>query len=282
MYTQQHRGSPSFSHSLVRRLIGRRHGTSALAVAVLLLVAGHGRGYAGQEHGQFSQADIQYGAAIYAAQCVGCHGPNGDQISGVNLRGGKFKRASTDDQLRGLIFTGIAGTAMPAFNFDPSELTGIVAYVRNMDAFDARAVAIGKAEPGRAVFEGKGACMTCHRVNGKGSRQGPNLSQIGSRRPASVLQQSLLDPTGSMVPSNRSVRAVAHDGTVVTGRRLNEDTYTVQLIDAQGRLTSLMKADLREYTVLTTSLMPSYKDKLAPQELADVLAYLLSLKGPKS
>jgi cytochrome c oxidase cbb3-type subunit III len=278
MYMQQHRGSPFLSGSL----IGRRHGTRPLAVAVLLLLAGHGTGYAGQEHGQFSQADIQYGAAIYAAQCVGCHGPNGDQISGVNLRGGKFKRASTDDQLRGLLTTGIAGTAMPAFNFDPSELTGIVAYVRNMDAFDARAVAIGKAEPGRAVFEGKGACMTCHRVNGKGSRQGPNLSQIGSRRPASVLQQSLLDPTGSMVPSNRSVRAVTHDGTVVTGRRLNEDTYTVQLIDAQGRLTSLMKADLREYTVLTTSLMPSYKDKLAPQELADVLAYLLSLKGPKS
>ncbi len=82
-----------------------------------------------------------------------------------------------------------------------------------------------------------------------------------------------------MLPINRPVRAVTTDGKVINGRRLNEDTYTVQLIDDQGRLASLVKADLREYTILTKSPMPSYKDKLSSAELADVLTYLLSLKG---
>jgi mono/diheme cytochrome c family protein len=53
----------------------------------------------------------------------------------------------------------------------------------------------------------------------------------------------------------------------------------VQLVDDQERLVSLTKSDLREYTILTVSPMPSYKDRLDPDELADVVAYLLSLKG---
>jgi hypothetical protein len=80
---------------------------------------------------------------------------------------------------------------------------------------------------------------------------------------------------------NRSVRAVLKDGRVVTGRRLNEDTYTVQLIDERERLMSLEKADLREYTVIEGSSMPSYKDKLSAGDLADLVAYLLSLKGQR-
>jgi mono/diheme cytochrome c family protein len=82
-----------------------------------------------------------------------------------------------------------------------------------------------------------------------------------------------------MMPINRPVRAVTRDGTVINGRRLNEDTYTVQLIDDHEKLVSLMKSDLRQYTIVTASPMPSYKDTLTPDELADVVAYLLSLKG---
>jgi len=72
---------------------------------------------------------------------------------------------------------------------------------------------------------------------------------------------------------------VTRGGKVINGRRLNEDTYTVQLLDDQERLVSLTKADLREYTILTSSPMPSYKESLSADELADLVAYLLSLKG---
>ena len=53
----------------------------------------------------------------------------------------------------------------------------------------------------------------------------------------------------------------------------------MQLIDQQERLRSFDKADLREFTVLTESPMPAYGDQLSTQELADLLAYLVSLKG---
>jgi len=99
------------------------------------------------------------------------------------------------------------------------------------------------------------------------------------RRSAASLQRTLVDPSSQMMPINRPVRAVTRDGTVINGRRLNEDTYSVQLIDDHERLVSLMKADLREFKILTTSPMPSYKDVFSGDELADLLAYLLSLKG---
>ena len=82
-----------------------------------------------------------------------------------------------------------------------------------------------------------------------------------------------------MLPLNRPLRAVTRDGEVVTGRRLNEDTYTVQIFDERERLVSLDKADLRELTVLAASPMPSYAETLNEAELADLLAYLVTLKG---
>ena len=260
-------------HNFVKRAIG---------CGLLVLTCGSGNLLAQGHAGQYAQADIQYGSAIYAGQCAQCHGPNGDQVGEINLRSGQLRRGGTDDELRGILTNGISGTGMPAFRFDASEMTGIVAYLRNMRDFEAKAVVVGDASRGQALFEGKGACTTCHRINGTGSRTGPNLSQIGSIRPAGALERSLLDPNGSMLPLNRSVRAVTKDGKVITGRRLNEDTYTVVLIDQQERLVSLMKPDLQEYTVLKTSPMPSYAGRLTSGELADILAYLLSLKGPKS
>jgi hypothetical protein len=82
-----------------------------------------------------------------------------------------------------------------------------------------------------------------------------------------------------MMPINRPVRVVSKDGTTIAGRRLNEDTYTVQIIDEREKLHSLLKADIKELTISTTSPMPSYRGKLSDGELADVLAYLLTLKG---
>ncbi len=230
---------------------------------------------------EYFQADIQYGAQIFSDQCIACHGTSGDLIPGVNFRAGQFKRVVSDNDLRATITNGVPGTGMQPFAFGASELTGIVAYLRNMNKFDARGVTLGDAARGRALFEGAGNCASCHRVNGKGPRVAPDLGDIGTLRTADFLQKTLLDPAGLMLPLNRPVHAVTRDGKVINGRRLNEDTYTVQLIDEQEHLVSLTKADLREYTVLKTTAMPSYKDKFSTQEQADLVAYLLSLKGVK-
>jgi putative heme-binding domain-containing protein len=167
---------------------------------------------------------------------------------------------------------------MPAFKLDAAEVAGVIAYVRNMNTFDRGSVAIGDAARGRAIFTGKGDCLRCHRVDGAGSRVAPDLSDVGATRSAASLVRSLTDPTSQMMPINRPVRAVMRDGTVVTGRRLNEDTSTVQLIDDKERLVSLVKSDLRELSVATASPMPSYR-QMGDAEIADLVAYLLSLKG---
>jgi putative heme-binding domain-containing protein len=227
---------------------------------------------------QYSEADITYGAALYASKCVTCHGAQGDAIGGVNLRSGTFRNAVIDRDLERFIRAG-SPAGMPPFALDNAEMAGIVAYLRNMNVFDTTAVKMGDAARGRAIFDGKGGCTRCHRVGTAGSRVAPNLSDIGAARSAGSLQRSLVDPTSQMMPINRPVRVVTKDGTVINGRRLNEDTYRLQIIDEHERLLSLVKADLREYTIAKTSPMPSYKGTLSDEEIADVLAYLLALKG---
>jgi len=223
--------------------------------------------------------DVEFGAGLYAQHCVACHGNTGDGVAGVDLRSGKFRTATTDPQLRTVITNGFPNTGMPAFKLTQAELTGVVAYIRNMNAFDSSTMKPGNAANGQTVFEGKGACLSCHRVNNNGSRKAPDLSDIGVLRSAGSLERSLRDPSSQMIPINRPVRAVTRDGKVINGRRLNEDTYTVQIADEEGRLYSLHKPDLREYTVSTKSTMPSYEKELTRDELADVVSYLLSLRG---
>jgi putative heme-binding domain-containing protein len=229
--------------------------------------------------GIYGPADIAYGARLYDAQCTTCHGATGDGVGGVDLRSGKFRNGASDQDLVRVISTGIPGTGMQAFRLDAAEITGIVAFIRNMNAFDRGSVKTGDVGRGRLAFEGKGSCTRCHRIGSLGSRTAPDLSEVGATRSAGSLFRSLTEPTSQMMPINRPIRAVTKDGKVVNGRRLNEDTYTVQLIDDQEKLISLTKADLREYTIATASPMPSYKNQLSETELADVVAYLLSLKG---
>jgi putative heme-binding domain-containing protein len=227
---------------------------------------------------EYPPADIAYGARLYDAQCTTCHSANGDGIAGVDFKSGRFKSAVTDQDLQRVIATGVQGTAMQAFRLDASEMAGIIAFLRNMNSFDRGSVKPGDAAQGRSVFQGRGECVRCHRVDGQGSRAAPDLSDIGSIRSAGSLMRSLTDPSSQMMPINRPVRAVTKDGTVINGRRLNEDTYSVQLFDEGERLVSLSKSDLREYTILTVSPMPSY-NTLTDAERADLVAYLLSLKG---
>ena len=245
--------------------------------AALCLIASVGQARA-QDHTQYEPADIEYGLRVYGAQCAACHGETGDGVAGVDLRSGRLRRAALDRELIQLIRNGIPGTGMLAFDLDTAEMTGIVAYLRNM-TYEIDAAILGDPVRGRAVFEGAGDCLSCHRLQGRGLRTGPDLTRIGSLRPLSALRRSLLDPSGTMRPIDRPVELVTADGTRVTGRRLNEDTYTVQILDDDARLRSFDKADLRELRVIERSPMPAYGDRLDPAELADVLAYLVSLKG---
>jgi putative heme-binding domain-containing protein len=233
--------------------------------------------------GEYSPADVQRGSQLFSTRCTTCHGDSGDQVPGVSLLSGRFRRVSSDEDLAALIKSGIPGTGMPQGNYSTPELTSLVAYLRSAPArrsttAAAAGVPVGNPENGRAIFFGKGECTTCHRVSGVGGFRGPNLSSAGATRSPDSLRQSLLSPSSEIIPLNQEIRAVTRTGRTITGRRMNEDTSSIQLIDSEGHLTSVVKSELKELTPLKTSPMPSYQDRLTADELSDVLAYLRSLK----
>jgi cytochrome c oxidase cbb3-type subunit III len=147
--------------------------------------------------------------------------------------------------------------------------------------FGGQVVDAQQVEKGEAVFQGKGACSNCHRVRGRGSRWGPDLSEIGSQREAADLRESILHPDAAILPQNRFYYVTKQDGSTVTGRLLNHDTLTVQLMSPKEELLGFRKAELREHGFQKHSPMPSYEGKLTAEELSDLIAYLISLGSNK-
>jgi putative heme-binding domain-containing protein len=231
-----------------------------------------------QDHpGEYRQEDIASGGRLYATQCSQCHGRDGDQISGIDLRRGLFRRSLSDSELEQVITVGTPG-GMPPFALPPADRAGIVAYIRA--GFDSTAsVRVGDATRGRVVFEGKGACVSCHRVAGRGPRLAPDLSSVGLTRTPAALDRSIRNPSAGMMPINRPVRIVTRDGETIRGRRLNEDTATVQILDDRERLRSIDKSRVRSVEIDTTSPMPAYADRLTADEIADLVGYLLGLRN---
>ncbi len=246
--------------------------------ALLLLLSVFQQGMA-QEAGdhQYTTEAIEAGSRVYTQQCALCHGPEGGLIDGVDLRRGQFPSVRSDDDLRALVRSGAGEGRMPGFNLRPEEMNGVIAFIRAGFDPDGIAVKIGDPVSGQALFQGKGECTNCHRVNGVGPRTAPDLSSIGAVRTPASLQRNLLDPATALLPINRAVRIVTRNEETIVGRRLNEDTYTVQVIDSQERLRSLKKSDLVSFEI---SDSPSKQPTtLSSDEVADVIGYLLTLRG---
>jgi putative heme-binding domain-containing protein len=222
-------------------------------------------------------ADIEAGSRYYGNYCAGCHGADGRGMPGTNLSRGTFRRAATDDELMRIVINGIPGTAMPPAAFKTEQAAQIVAFLRAFPSSIANSTVSGDAAKGRQIFESKGGCFECHRVNGRGSRLGPDLSDVGElRRPADI-EQSLVDPGAVILPQNRIVTIATRDGKSIRGRLLNQDTQSIQILAGEIPV-SVTRERIRTVTEDRAS-MPSFKDKLAPQELADLVSYLASLKG---
>ena len=245
-----------------------------VGVSVLFLASGA----LSAQHG-YSPTDIDDGRRLYRANCVLCHGPEGESVPGVDLGHGKFRRGTSDGDIIQIIRFGIPGTPMPPHNLTTYQAAYIVSYLRFMATTGRSTSAPGDAVRGQAVLEGKGGCLHCHRVKDQGSRVGPDLSDIGAIRRSGELERSILEPDAEVLPQNRYVRVVTRDGAKATGRLLNQDAFTVQLLDTNERLMSFVRSNIAEYVFVDKSPMPSYRGKLSAQEVSDVVSYLVSLKG---
>ena len=227
----------------------------------------------------YTPADIQEGGRLFRVNCVLCHGPEGDQVPGIDLGHGRFRQTYSENALIKIIQNGIAGTGMPPNNLQDFQAEIVVAYLRSLATSGRAVTGNGNASRGKVLFYGKANCAGCHRVDGEGSRVGPDLSDIAALRRTVEIERSILEPNEEVLSQNRTWRAVTSQGETITGRLLNLDSFTVQILDSKERLLTLQRSDLRESGFVKDSPMPSYRGKLSSQELADVVAYLLTLKG---
>jgi putative heme-binding domain-containing protein len=241
-----------------------------------------------------SADDATRGERLFQLHCAACHGPKGEGGTGPTLAVPKLGRATTEPLLFSIIKDGIPGTEMPRSRLGSEEIQQLVAYVRKLGQVPSETV-IGNAKRGEQLYFSKGNCNTCHAINGQGSAFGPDLSEIGLRRSAAHLRTSLVAPeadvpksfavyrAGTSIADNfLQVRVVTKDGKRIKGVRVNEDTFTLQLREASGRVHSFFKSELSElHKDWGKSPMPSYRDVFSKEEMDDVVAFLLSLRGEK-
>jgi putative heme-binding domain-containing protein len=226
----------------------------------------------------YTRSELENGARLYLGSCATCHGAKGDMVRGVALMSGRFQHASTDEELAKIIISGIPGTAMPPNSYSDLEAGLIIAYLRGTAAGDGVTVTAGDGARGKTLFDGKGKCATCHNET---SRTAPPLSDIGMLRRPLEIERSILDPSADLSPNFRFVRAVTKTGTVITGRLLNQSTFSVQILDSEEKLRAFDRSSLREFTVVKTSPMPSARGVLDTQEVADIVTYLTTLRGQR-
>lgn len=212
---------------------------------------------------------------------------------GTSLQRSYLPRAPSNTALVSVIRNGISGTGMPgAWQLSENEALQVAGFVRSLGLREEEDLP-GDPERGRILFKRKGGCTECHIVDGRGGNVGPELTEVGDRRGAEYLWESMLDP-GARLPKGvipfyptgyaeyLPVRIVTADGREVRGYRVNEDAFTIQVRDGNGRYHSFRKGELRQLEKrFGDSLMPAYGDVLTESEMADLVAYLATLRGER-
>jgi cytochrome c oxidase cbb3-type subunit III len=237
-------------------------------------------------HPKATTESLAAGKDIFAGTCAACHGVDGSGSNGPNIRG--IGAQMGPEWVYARIRGGPIGSGMPAFtSLDDATVWKIVDYVMSLGHEDA-GVATGDSQKGKEIFDAN-SCGTCHAAGAGGGNLGPDLSHIGVQRSIVSLTQTLNDP-GDNLPLDAGMqeratytaylvyRAVTKDGKAIEGMRVNEDSFTIQLRDAKGNLHSIQKFEMKSLEPEPgKSFMPSYKDKLTPAQINDLVAYLSSL-----
>ena len=229
---------------------------------------------------------VRQGALLFRQECVFCHGIGArGGLRGPDLTTGSWSHGGSDAALVRTISSGVPGTAMPANHLTDDEIWQIIAYVRTLQ--QPVTLPIGDSAAGERLFFGRATCSPCHMINGRGGRLGPDLSRVGSARPRAYLVESIREPDRQLADNPLSggpldtVVAETRDGRIIRGVSLNEDTFTVQIMDRTEKVQSFQKKSLKSFRHESASLMPAYSaDMLSEHDLQDLVTYLQSLRAP--
>jgi putative heme-binding domain-containing protein len=233
-------------------------------------------------------AALEEGQALFRGLCSGCHGGAGRGGKGPDLTDTRWIHGGTDDDITRVIKNGVPKSTMKKLgeSLKDDQITKIIAYLRTLARSPTESswkpYLPGDPQAGRKLFadpQSKAQCLKCHSVGGEGGRIGPSLDRIASRRAPEFLMESILQPSKDIAPEYESVAVATKDGRVITGLRINETNFSIQLNEENGRFHSFLKRDLDEVQAVKKSLMPeNLGEQLTVKELHDLFAYLMSLE----
>jgi cytochrome c oxidase cbb3-type subunit III len=232
----------------------------------------------------------------FRSNCAFCHGLGAKGGGrGPDLTRAQKRHGNSDADLFRTINEGVAGTAMPpngatqqGVGMTEEEIWQVITYIRSVQV-KAPAQPLGDAAHGKQLFFGSAACFTCHMVKGEGGRLGPDLTTTGSARSAEYLVESVRNPSRRLAQGiseamkefsqeYETVKVETADGQKFTGVVLNEDHFTLQMMDQREQLHLLDKASLRSFEKSRESLMPAYDGKvLSDKDLQDIIAFMVSV-----
>ena len=236
------------------------------------------------------------GESEFRINCALCHGLGAHGGGrGPDLTRVQKKHVHSDVEMFQVISNGISGTAMPAngpngqgVGMTDEEIWQIVTYIRSVEV-KAPAHPLGNADHGKLLFYGDANCSLCHMIEGKGGRVGPELTAVGGsrtrdaiidsvRNPSRHLAWGLTESTKEFPQEYETVTVITADGKEIKGVALNEDNFSVQMMDASENLYLLEKDKLQSFKKSRESLMPVYTPEvLSDRDLDDVVAYLISV-----
>jgi cytochrome c oxidase cbb3-type subunit 3 len=271
---------------------------AGLGSVALAALAQEKNPYAGDA--QTAQKMAQLGEFQFRANCAFCHGLGARGGGrGPDLTRAKKTHGTTDADLFRTINDGVPGTAMPpngatqqGVGMTPEEIWQVITYIRSVEK-KAPADVPGDVVRGKSLFYGGAACSTCHVMNGKGGRLGPDLTGTGSARSIEYLVESVRVPSRRLAQGiseamkefsqeYETVNVVTADGTKLQGVVLNEDSFTLQMMDSREQIHLFDKDKLKSFEKTRESLMPAYDAKtLSDKDLQDIIAYMLSVSAPQ-
>ena len=232
----------------------------------------------------------------FRANCAFCHGLGARGGGrGPDLTRAQKRHGNSDADLFRTINEGVPGTAMPpngatqqGVGMTEEEIWQVISYIRSVEK-KADAASVGNAAHGKELFYRTAACSTCHMIHGKGGRLGPDLSTTGSARSTEYIVESVRNPSRQLAQGiseamkefsqeYETVKVETADGTKYVGVVLNEDHFTLQMMDTRENLHLFEKDKLRAFEKTRESLMPAYDQKtLSEKDLQDIVAYLLAV-----
>jgi cytochrome c oxidase cbb3-type subunit III len=218
------------------------------------------------------------GRELFDQHCALCHGIGGTGGRGPSLARPNLLHAPDDAALKKVISEGIQPEMPGVWLLDDDAVANLAAYVRSLGKVAVMPLP-GDVAKGALVYAASG-CAACHMLAGKGSSYGPDLTEIGARRSAAHLEESLLKPSAAMPEGFLLVRFRTADGHLIEGVRLNETNFTIHIKDSSGQIHSFLRSELASIEKLPGQTpMPAYDQSLARADIQNLVAWLASQRG---